>query len=144
MTDSKGSRAEAGWIFFDGECPFCTRLARRFRGVLQSRGFGLARLQDPRARVLLALPADQLLLEMQLCTAEGKRLGGADAWVYLAGEIWWAWPVRALAQLPGMRSLLRTGYRALAARRSCTSGACHRLESANEPRQSLEEGGHSR
>lgn len=123
ITDSKGRRAKTGWLFIDGDCPFCTRFARRFRRVLERRGFGLARLQDPRAQALLMLPSDQVLLEMRLCTAEGLRLGGADALIYLASRIWWAWPLYALTQIPGMRPFLRTAYRALAARRACTSGA---------------------
>ena len=56
MTDKKGRRAVRGWVFFDRDCRICTSLARRFRHMLEKRGFGLAALQDPRVATLLALP----------------------------------------------------------------------------------------
>lgn len=124
MTDSKGRRARRGWLFFDGDCAFCTAIARRLARVLEPRGYGLAPLQDPRVQALLALPAGELLLEMRALTADGRQHGGADAFVFLARQVWWAWPVYALAQIPGMRALLRAGYRWVAAHRHCASGAC--------------------
>ena len=126
MTDRKGRRARAGWVFFDAECAFCRAWARRFGRLLEPRGYALAPLQDPRVPEVLALPPEQLLLEMRVLTAEGKQFGGADAFVFLASQIWWAWPLYALAQLPGMRALLRAGYRWVAARRHC-AGACGRI-----------------
>lgn len=129
MTDAKGRRARAGWIFFDADCSFCTALARRFGGALEPRGFGLAPLQDPRVPELLALLPGQLLLELRVLTSDGKQFGGADAIVYLASCIWWAWPVYAFAKLPGMLKVLRAGYRWVATRRSCASSGC-RLQDA--------------
>ena len=124
MTDTKGRHASRGWIFFDRDCSICTSLARRFRRTFEKRGFGLAGLQDPRVAALLGLPTDQLLREMRVITAEGELFGGADAIVYLAGQIWWAWPVYVAAQLPGMRRILRAGYRWVADHRRCSSGKC--------------------
>jgi len=124
ITDSKGRRARRGWLFFDGDCSFCTSLARWAGRVLGARGYGVAPLQDPRVQELLALPADQLLQEMRVLTAEGRQIGGADALVFLAGEVWWAWPLFALAQVPGMPGLLRRGYRWIARHRQCASGSC--------------------
>jgi predicted DCC family thiol-disulfide oxidoreductase YuxK len=124
MTDGKGRRASRGWVFFDRDCRFCTSLARRFRRTFEKRGFGLAGLQDRRVATLLGLPADQLLREMRVVTAEGELFGGADAIVYLTGQIWWAWPVYGAAQLPGVRRILRAGYRWLADHRVCSSGTC--------------------
>ncbi len=124
MTDAKGRRARAGWVFFDGQCAFCIAWARRFGPVLDPRGFALAPLQDPRVQALLGLPLEQLLLEMRVLTADGRQYGGADAFLYLAQQVWWAWPLCALAKLPGMRGVLRAGYRWVAARRHCVSAAC--------------------
>ena len=124
MTDAKGRRAPNGWIFFDADCAFCTSLARRFAPVLEPRGYGLAPLQDPRVPALLGLPPAQLLLEMRVLTSDGRQFGGADAVLYLARQVWWAWPLYALGKLPGMRRALRAGYRWIAARRSCAASAC--------------------
>jgi hypothetical protein len=67
---------------------------------------------------------------MRVLTLDGKTLGGADAIVYLASEIyqghwpWWAWLLRLISKLPlGMR-LLRYGYRWAAVRRNGRQGTC--------------------
>ena len=124
MTDVKGRRARAGWVFFDAQCAFCTRWARRMSGVLEARGFGLAPLQSPRVRALLHLPEDKLLREVRLLTSDGVVRGGADALLFLARRIWWAWPFYALAQVPGARAFLEACYRALAARHHRLAGEC--------------------
>jgi predicted DCC family thiol-disulfide oxidoreductase YuxK len=124
MTDAKGRQASRGWIFFDRDCKICTSLARRFRPTFERRGFGLATLQDPRAAALLGLPLDQLLSEMRVVTTDGETYGGAQAIVYLAGQIWWAWPIFAAAQIPGVPRILAAGYRWFAVHRQCGSGNC--------------------
>ena len=124
MTDTKGRHAERGWICFDRDCSLCTSLARRFRRTFEKRGFGLAALQDPRVAALLALPPDQLLREMRVITTEGQIYGGSDAIVYLARQIWWAWPVSAIAHVPGISKILAAGYRWIADHRTCASGTC--------------------
>lgn len=123
MTDRKGRRAARGWVFFDGECGFCRSLARRFRSTLEQRGFGLAPLQDPRVAPLLGLPSSDLLQEMRVLTAHGQILGGAQALTFLAGKIWWAWPVQAAAKVPGVPRLLRCAYGWIAGHRHCSSCA---------------------
>jgi predicted DCC family thiol-disulfide oxidoreductase YuxK len=143
MTDSKGRRARAGWLFYDADCPFCVRIARRFARVLVPRGFALAPLQDPRVAGLLGLPETELLREMRLLSGEGKQYGGADAVVFVAREIWWAWPLYAVAQLPGMVPVLRAAYRWIAARRSCAAGTCQsNLLSNTRQAPRREEGNH--
>lgn len=133
ITDSKGRCARRGWLFFDRDCEFCTRLARRARPVLEARGYGLAPLQDPRVPELLAVPPSQLLLEMRVLTSDGKQFGGAAAIVYLASRIWWAWPLYALAKLPGMLRVLWAGYRWIALRRNC-AGSARRLRKEKQSR----------
>jgi len=98
MTDTKGRRAARGWILFDRDCRICTSLARRFRSTFEKRGFGLAALQDPRVAALLALPPEQLLREMRVVTSDGEIYGGANAIVYLARQVWWAWPLFAFCE----------------------------------------------
>jgi predicted DCC family thiol-disulfide oxidoreductase YuxK len=124
MTDAKGRHAARGWVFFDRDCSICISLARRFRRTFEKRGFGLAALQDPRVAALLALPPDQLLREMRVVTSEGGIYGGAEAIVYLAGQVWWAWPLFVAAKVPGVLRILDTGYRWFADHRHCASGTC--------------------
>jgi predicted DCC family thiol-disulfide oxidoreductase YuxK len=124
LTDTKGRSAARAWVCFDRDCNICTSLARRFRRAFEKRGFGLATLQDPRVAALLALPPDQLLREMHVVTGEGEILSGAKAIVYLARQIWWAWPLFAAAQLPGAMRILNLGYRFFADRRHCSPRTC--------------------
>ena len=122
-TDGKGRHAR-GWLFFDTECKFCTRIARWLAPILERRGLAVAPLQDPRVGALLGLSRFELMREMRLLLSDGRQSGGADAAVALAREIWWARPLVWLAQLPGMMGLLRDGYRWIAARRSCAATVC--------------------
>jgi len=124
MTDTKGSHASRGWIFFDRDCPVCTSLARRFRRTLEKRGFGLAALQDPRVQALLDLPPKDLLREMRVASADGNIYGGARAIVFLAGQIWWAWPLYAASKVPGVPRILDACYQWFANHRSCAPGVC--------------------
>lgn len=130
MTGHHEGEAKRGWVFYDAECPMCTRLTARMAADLRARGFDRAPLQDPWVRQRLGLSLEQLLAEMRVLARDGRTLGGADAVVYLAREVrntthwWWAWPFTVVSRMPfGMR-LLRYGYRRVAARRHCRKGVC--------------------
>jgi predicted DCC family thiol-disulfide oxidoreductase YuxK len=122
-TDGKGRHAR-GWLFFDAECKFCTRIARWLAPFMESRGMALAPLQDPRVAELLGLAHDDLMKEMQFLLSDGSRYGGADAAVALAREIWWAAPLVWISKIPGMMEILRKGYRWIAVRRKCAAAQC--------------------
>lgn len=124
ITDTKGRKARSGWVFFDADCAFCMSIARLLRPLLEPRGFGIATLQDPRVREQLGLPEQELLAELRVLAHDGRQFGGADAIIYLARQVWWARPLSALAQFPGMRHVLRFAYRWIAARRHCLGGVC--------------------
>ena len=125
FTDGKGRRAR-GWLFFDAECGFCTRIVRRLAPILERRRLAVAPLQDPRVAALLGLSRAELLREMRFLLSDGTQYGGADAAVVLAREIWWARPLVWASEIPGMMDVLRRGYRWIAARRRCSAAACTR------------------
>jgi len=106
------------WIFYDGNCPTCTNLAHRFRKILNARGFGLAPYQSGWTKGKIP-PDHDPAKEMLLKTETGEILGGADALIYLARRIRWAYGLYLMAQVPGIRSLLRTIYRHVATHRHC-------------------------
>jgi predicted DCC family thiol-disulfide oxidoreductase YuxK len=122
-TDLKGRHAR-GWLFWDAECKFCTRIARWLAPIMERRGMALAPLQDPRVAELLGLPHGDLMKEMQFLLSDGSRYGGADAAVELAREIWWAAPLVWVSKIPGMMEILRKGYRWIAAQRKCAAAQC--------------------
>ncbi|HET9399956.1 MAG TPA: DUF393 domain-containing protein [Candidatus Acidoferrales bacterium] len=123
FTDGKGRHAR-GWLFFDVECGFCTRLARWLAPILQRRRIGVAPLQDPRVATLLSMTREELMREMRLICEDGTQWGGADAAVRLSREIWWARPLAWFSSLPGAMTLLRAGYRWIATHRNCTAASC--------------------
>src|SRR2546427_6501726 len=122
-TDVKGRHAR-GWLFFDAECKFCTRIARWLAPIMERRGMALAPLQDPRVVELLGLAHDDLMKEMQFLLSDGSRYGGADAAVELAPEIWWAAPMVWVSKIPGMMEVLRKGYQWVAANRKFAAAQC--------------------
>jgi predicted DCC family thiol-disulfide oxidoreductase YuxK len=122
-TDGKGRRAK-GWLLFDTECGFCTRLARWLEPILARRGFAVAPLQDPRVGALLGMPRHELLRELRFLHSDGRHCGGANAVHAVACEIWWASPLVWLTTIPGVMPLLHTCYRWVAANRSCSSANC--------------------
>jgi predicted DCC family thiol-disulfide oxidoreductase YuxK len=122
-TDGKGRHAR-GWLFFDAQCVFCTRMARWLAPMLERRGLALAPLQDPRVAALLGLSREPLMREMHFVRSDGSRYGGADTVVALAREIWWWRPLVWLAKVPGMMPVLRSCYQAIAAKRSCMAEHC--------------------
>jgi predicted DCC family thiol-disulfide oxidoreductase YuxK len=122
-TDSKGRHAR-GWLFFDAECGFCTRLARWLAPILARRGIATAALQDARVGALLGTSHSELLRELRFVLSGGRQFGGAEALVAMAREIWWARPLVWLARIPGAENLLHEGYHWVAGRRSCAAMEC--------------------
>lgn len=129
MVSSVDHASRKRWVLFDGECPWCISIARKLEGTLRQRGFALAPLQTQWVRAHLGLKPEEPLTEMKVLTDDGSSLGGGDAVAYLAGEIWWACPLYFAAKLPYGMPILRRAYRWIAARRTCTNGACARPQS---------------
>jgi predicted DCC family thiol-disulfide oxidoreductase YuxK len=125
-TDGKGRHAR-GWLFFDAECKFCTRIARWLAPILERRNFGVAPLQDPRVSALIGLSPQELLREMRFLRCDGRHTGGADAVLDVAREIWWARPLVWFSKVPGMPRVLHHGYHWFAAQRSCAAEQCERV-----------------
>lgn len=118
------ARPFRGWILFDGDCSFCRRCVAAAIPILAPRGFIFLPLQTPWIDAFFYLPAHELLSEMRLLLPTMESLGGADAILELAKRVWWSWPLVVFAHVPGVRPLLRAAYRGVAARRSCSAGAC--------------------
>lgn len=118
MTDRKGRHAR-GWLFFDAECKFCTRIARCLAPPMARKRLAVAPLQDPRVAALLGLPPHELLRAIRFVVGDGTHYAGADALLAVAQELWWAKPLVWLANIPGMLSAMRAGYRWGALRWRC-------------------------
>jgi predicted DCC family thiol-disulfide oxidoreductase YuxK len=111
-----------GWVLYDGECAVCRSWLRLLTNVLARKGFVTAMLQEP--WVAERLGRDGLLSDLRLLTSDGKIIAGADAYLYVMRRIWWTWPLYALFNLPGFKTVFRAGYRWFANNRYCVSSAC--------------------
>ena len=123
MTDSKGRHAR-GWLFYDAECDFCTRIARWLGRPLKRRGLGIAPLQDPRVGALLGISPQELLRAARFLAPDGRQYAGADAFLLIAREIWWARPLIWLARIPGVKAALHAAYSWIARHRKCNAEVC--------------------
>lgn len=117
-------------MFYDANCRFCVRLARRFQALLARQRFELLPLQSPWSRARFGLAERELTAEMRLLLPDGKVFGGADALLEISRHYRFAWPVRQLTRLPAIHNLLRCLYRWIARKRSCIAGACRVNETA--------------
>ncbi|HEV2699801.1 MAG TPA: DCC1-like thiol-disulfide oxidoreductase family protein [Terriglobales bacterium] len=118
MTDGKGRHAR-GWLFFDGECDFCSRIAAWMEMPMRRRRLAVAPLQDPRVGALLGLSLEELLRAIRYVSSEGGQYSGADALLMLAREFWWLRPLIWIARVPGMRRMMFVAYEGIARRRNC-------------------------
>ncbi len=123
LTDSKGRHAR-GWLFFDAECEFCTRMAKWLMRPMKQCGLAVAPLQDPRVAALLGLSSEELLYAIRFVLADGSQYLGAAAVLAIAQELWWARPLAWMAKLPGMGAMIETAYRRVAQRRRCPAEYC--------------------
>jgi predicted DCC family thiol-disulfide oxidoreductase YuxK len=123
MTDGKGRHAR-GWLFFDSECAFCTRIAAWLAGPMRRRGLAVAALQDPRVGALLGLSREELLRAICFVVSDGGQFSGTDALLAVARELWWARPLVWISRVPGSMPALRSGYRWGGERWRCRAVGC--------------------
>jgi len=105
------SSPKSGWILYDGSCGFCFWWVHFWEKVVARRGFALKDLQTALADGSITLSRDRLLDDIRVLGPEGRLISGADAYLYVARKIWWAWPFYAIFSLPGFRQILSAGYR---------------------------------
>jgi predicted DCC family thiol-disulfide oxidoreductase YuxK len=100
-----------GWILYDGGCGFCFRWVHLWEKIVSRRGFAVKDLQSASAEGIFQVPPENLLDDVRVLTRAGKLESGADAYLYIARRIWWAWPFYAVFSLPGFNEMLWWGYR---------------------------------
>src|SRR5205823_8478703 len=115
---------------YDSQCRHCVAAAKQFERLFARRGFHFLPLQTPWIQERLGLDPGTPLEEMRVLTKDGHDIGGADAVIFLAQQIWWSRPFWFLSKLPGVRSVVDRAYRWIAAHRGCTHIACNQTRSS--------------
>jgi predicted DCC family thiol-disulfide oxidoreductase YuxK len=108
---SESPAPREGWILYDGGCGFCYRWVHFWQKEVERRGFAIKDLQSASADGSLQIPQDNLLDDVRVLTPTGELESGANAYLYVARRIWWAWPFYAIFSLPGLNWMLWRGYR---------------------------------
>jgi predicted DCC family thiol-disulfide oxidoreductase YuxK len=106
-----------GCVFYDADCPLCSRAHSLFGRLFAQRGFPWRPLQTPGTASRLGLSEAALRQEMKLELANHQVLGGLDSWLVLLRSVWWLWPAGALLSLPGLHRVGQAGYACLARHR---------------------------
>jgi predicted DCC family thiol-disulfide oxidoreductase YuxK len=104
-------REPGGWILYDGACGFCSRWVRLWKKIVERRRFVLKDLQSAAVDGSLNIPTENLLDDIRVLTRSSEVISGADAYLYVARRIWWAWPFYAVFRLPGFNWVLWRVYR---------------------------------
>lgn len=116
--------ATRGRIAFDALCPVCTALRNRWNPILSPRGYPFIPIQHPAIEAELGLTSGELPGEIQLLLNDGRRMGGTDAMLFVARQVWWLAPIGWVAALPGIRTGVDAMYAWVARNRHCLGDAC--------------------
>lgn len=111
LTDQESALPREGWILYDGGCGFCSRWVHYWKKTVEPRGFAVKDLQSASGEGILQIAQENLLDDIRVLTCSGESRSGADAYLYVARRIWWAWPFYAVFSLPGFNWILWRGYR---------------------------------
>ena len=109
--ESESILPRKGWILYDGGCGFCFRWVHYWKKVVGRRGFALKDLQSAAADGSLQISQEHLLDDIRVLRRDGRSESGANAYLYVARQIWWAWPFYAIFRLPGFNWAFWQGYR---------------------------------
>jgi predicted DCC family thiol-disulfide oxidoreductase YuxK len=125
-------RPAADVVVYDGHCKFCTASVRKLAGYDRQGRLAFLSLHDPEvAQRYPELTHDELMQYMYVCTPDGGRYRGAEAFKYFSTRLPRLYWMAPLLYLPGLMPLWQALYRAFAKRRyrwgrieSCDDGSC--------------------
>lgn len=133
MPDKNARVTQSGWVFYDADCPLCVAGVRRIGGLFVRHGFVWEPLQGPGIAAKLEASQSDMPGEMKLLLADGRVVGGADAWASLFHSVRWLRPLAWLMQLPVLHGLSHTAYGYVTRNRYCIGKVCR--ISTSQPRR---------
>ena len=113
-----------GWVLFDGACGFCSWWIPFWKKTINRTGYDIAPLQSEWVKEKLNLQEELLNKDIVLLFSDGRKLIGADAYIFGMKTVWWSSPVGYLLGLPGPRQLTWVFYRIFNRNRFMVSSIC--------------------
>ena len=121
---TKVPKAPRGWILFDGSCGFCSWWISYWAGLLKKRGFDTAPLQADWVQARARFTSEEVLKDIRILFQDNALISGADAYLFIFGEIPWTRPLGWFFGLPGPRQIFGAVYRLFNRNRFWVSKAC--------------------
>src|SRR5690242_19976460 len=118
MTDIKG------WVLYDVMCGFCSWWIPFWKKTINRTGYDIAMLQSPWVREKLQLNEELLNKDIVLLFKDGRKLIGADAYIFGMRTVWWSSPVGLLLSLPPFRQITWLFYKLFNRNRFLVSRVC--------------------
>jgi predicted DCC family thiol-disulfide oxidoreductase YuxK len=113
-----------GWVLYDGACGFCSWWIPFWQKTINKTGYDIAPLQAKWVREKLA-PDDEILnKDIVLLFSDGRKLVGADAYIFGMKTVWWSKPVGYLLGMPGFKQLTWLFYKIFNRNRFFVSKVC--------------------
>lgn len=129
---SPAERPNADVVIYDGECKFCTASVHKLNKADRGGRLSFISLHDPEVQSRWPeFTHDELMQYVYLCTPDGRKFKGAEAFKYLSTKLPLLYWMAPALYLPGLMPLWQMCYRAFAKRRyrwgrieSCENGTC--------------------
>jgi predicted DCC family thiol-disulfide oxidoreductase YuxK len=121
-----------GWVLYDGMCGFCSWWIPFWKKTINRTGYDIAMLQSSWVREKLALDEELLNKDIVLLFSSGRKLVGADAYIFGMRTVWWSSPLGFILGLPGFRQLTWLFYKLFNRNRFLVSRVCRLKPVINE------------
>ena len=113
-----------GWVLYDGACGFCSWWIPFWKKTINKTGYDIAPLQSDWVREEMNLPDELHNKDIVLFFSDGRKLIGADAYIFGMKRVWWSAPAGFLLGLPGFRQLTWVFYKIFNRNRFMVSKVC--------------------
>ncbi|MCC6865801.1 MAG: DUF393 domain-containing protein [Ignavibacteria bacterium] len=113
-----------GWVLYDGKCGFCSWWIPFWEKTIKKTGFNIAMLQEEWVKVKLGLDEENLNRDIILLFNNGKKLIGADAYIFGMKTVWWSKPFGYLLWVQPLRKLTWVFYKLFNRNRFLVSKIC--------------------
>jgi predicted DCC family thiol-disulfide oxidoreductase YuxK len=113
-----------GWVLYDGACGFCSWWIPFWRKTINRTGYDIAPLQAGWVKEQLNEPEELVNKDIVLLFNDGRKLIGADAYIFGMKTVWWSAPAGYLLSLPGFKQATWLFYKIFNRNRFFVSKVC--------------------